>query len=65
VTEVVSDALLVPETALRYQGERIFVEAAQPGERDALERDVEIGIVDGSHVQVLRGISEGDVVRVR
>jgi HlyD family secretion protein len=65
VTEVVSDALLVPETALRYRGERIFVETAHPGERDVLELDVEIGIVDGSHVQVLRGLSEGDAVRVR
>src|SRR3990172_7167000 len=49
VTEVLDDAILVPETALRYQGERIFVETVRAGERDALERDVEIGIVDGSH----------------
>jgi HlyD family secretion protein len=65
VTEVVPDALLVPETALRYQGERIYVEAVAGGEPGVLERDVEIGIVDGSHVQVLSGLSEGEVVRVR
>jgi HlyD family secretion protein len=65
VTEVLEDAILVPETALRYLGERIFVEAVPAGERDALERDVEIGIVDGSQVQVLQGLAEGDVVRVR
>jgi HlyD family secretion protein len=65
VTEVLEDAILVPETALRYQGERIFVETLRAGEREALEVDVEIGIVDGSQVQVLHGIAEGDVVRVR
>jgi HlyD family secretion protein len=65
VTEVLEDAVLVPETALRYQGERIFVEALRAGSSDAVERDVEIGIVDGSQVQVLRGLTEGDVVRVR
>jgi len=65
VTEVLEDAILVPETALRYQGERIFVEAVGAGEDAPVERDVEIGIVDGSQVQVLRGLAEGDVVRVR
>jgi HlyD family secretion protein len=65
VTEVLEDAILVPETALRYQGERIFVEPLRAGESEALERDVEIGIVDGSQVQVLRGLAEGDVVLVR
>jgi HlyD family secretion protein len=65
VTEVVTDAILVPETALRYQGERIYVEAESDGSPEALERDVEIGIVDGSRVQVLRGLAEGERVRVR
>lgn len=65
VIEVLEDAVLVPETALRYQGERIFVEAVGDGAGASVERDVEIGIVDGSHVQVLRGLAEGDVVRVR
>jgi HlyD family secretion protein len=65
VTEVVEGAILVPETALRYQGERIYVEAVADGEPGVSERDVEIGIVDGSKVQVLRGLAEGEVVRVR
>ncbi len=65
VTEVVEGAIVVPETALRYQGDRVFVEAASSGEGSFLERDVEIGIVDGSRVQVLRGLAAGDVVRVR
>jgi HlyD family secretion protein len=63
VTEVVEGALLVPETALRYRGDRIYVEAVtDPGVE---ERDVEIGIVDGTRVQVVRGVAEGERVRVR
>jgi HlyD family secretion protein len=65
VSEVVDDAILVPETALRYQGDRVYVEALADGEPGIVERDVEIGIVDGSHVQVLRGLAEGERVRVR
>ena len=65
VTEVVEDAILVPETALRYAGERIFVDLAGANGREPEERDVEIGIVDGSRVQVLRGLAEGELVRVR
>ncbi|MCG8589682.1 MAG: efflux RND transporter periplasmic adaptor subunit [Proteobacteria bacterium] len=66
VAEVVPDALTVPESALRYRGERIYVnvvtgDEAQP--RD--ERDVEIGIVNGSRVQVLSGLAEGERVEVQ
>ncbi len=65
VTEVVEGAILVPETALRYRGDRVYVEAVADGGPGILERDVEIGIVDGSQVQVLRGLAEGELVRVR
>jgi HlyD family secretion protein len=65
VTEVVDAAILVPETALRYRGERVYVEVVADGGPDAVERDVELGIVDGSRVQVLHGVAEGERVRVR
>src|SRR5262245_4251078 len=65
VSEVVEDAILVPETALRYQGARVYVEAVGDGGPGSVERDVEIGIVDGSKVQVLHGLAEGERVRVR
>jgi HlyD family secretion protein len=65
VTEVVDGAILVPETALRYQGDRVYVEAVPDGGPGVEERDVELGIVDGSRVQVLRGVAEGERVRVR
>jgi len=64
VTETVENALFVPETALRYRGEVVFVEALADGDGTA-EREVEIGIVDGANVQVLRGVAEGERVLLR
>ena len=67
VTEVVADALVVPETALHYRGPEIYVEviAGRDGQRRLDERPVAIGIVDGSRVQVLRGLEEGEEVRLQ
>jgi HlyD family secretion protein len=64
VTEVVEDALLVPEAALRYRGEQVYVEA-RDGAAGFAARDVRIGIVDGSRVQVAEGLAEGDEVTLR
>jgi HlyD family secretion protein len=61
VTEVVEDALSVPETALRYRGGEVFV-LRPNGDGGASERVVRIGIVDGSRVQVLEGLDAGDAV---
>lgn len=63
VTRVVEDALVVPETALRYGGEGISVRVLQNGDASAAEdRPVKIGIVDGSRVEILDGLGEGDEV---
>jgi len=63
VTEVVEEALTVPETALRYGGEGISVSVIPNGDARAAEsRPVKIGIVDGSRVQILEGVAEGDEV---
>jgi hypothetical protein len=64
VTEVLEDALVVPETALRYRGEQVYVEAKN-GDGGFAPRDVTIGIVDGSRVQVAEGLAEGDEVALR
>jgi HlyD family secretion protein len=66
VTDVVEDALVVPETALRYRDEEIFVETVRRSSDARTEaRTIEIGIVDGSRVQVLNGLDEGDEVRLQ
>ena len=66
VTEVVPDALVVPATALRYEGERLYVEKVTRESAPRVEPvDVEIGIVDGDRVQVLSGIEAGSEVLLR
>lgn len=64
VTEVVKDAIVIPETALRYRGDQIYVER-RDGSEAPKEQDVRVGIVDGSKVQILSGLAEGDVVRLQ
>jgi len=61
VTRVVEEALVIPETALHYRGDEIYVETSN-GTGEPARRDVEIGIVDGSRVQVLRGLEAGEIV---
>jgi HlyD family secretion protein len=66
VTETVEDALVIPENALHYRGDRIFVETVSGADHsEVAERDVSIGIVDGTRVQVLSGLEENDVVRLQ
>ena len=65
VTEVVEGALIIPETALRYRGEQIYVEKVMRASEARIETaDVSIGIVDGAKVQVLSGIEAGTEVRL-
>jgi RND family efflux transporter MFP subunit len=61
VAEVVDDAVLIPETALRYRGDQVYVEMPN-GDGQPAERDIRIGIVDGARVQVLEGLEPGDEV---
>ncbi len=70
VTEVVEDAVIVPETALRYRGTEILVDLATDAEEtadaeddpDANLRVVEIGIIDGDRVQIIAGLEAGEEV---
>ncbi len=64
VTEVVLDAIVVPETALRYRGDEVYVERRN-GDGPGEEQTVRVGIVDGAKVQILEGLEPGDVVRVQ
>lgn len=64
VTEVVEDAVFVPETALRYRGAEVQVDVWNGG--DAAEpRKVQLGIVDGARVQILGGVEPGEAVVVQ
>jgi HlyD family secretion protein len=71
VTETISEALVVPETALRYAGDQIYVDVvpAEPSPEAAEQRgerkDVEIGVVDGDLVQILSGLEAGERVSLQ
>ena len=63
VAEVVENALVIPETALRYRGGQIYVDCVSRESSTTIEaRDITIGIVDGIRVQVLSGLEEGEEV---
>ena len=66
ITETIDGALVVPETALRYTGDDIYVNVVgedpdEPEER----RKVEIGVVDGYRVQILSGLAGGEKVSLQ
>jgi HlyD family secretion protein len=66
VTETIEDALVIPETALLYDGSRLYVEVLQKGANPVHfeRRDISIGIVENDRVQVLDGLEAGEEVRV-
>ena len=66
VSEVIKNAVFVPETALRYRGDEIYVERVVRSSDARTEPvAIQIGVVDGSRVQVLSGIAEGDEVTLK
>ncbi len=64
VTETLEAALVIPETALLYDGPQIYVEVrgdgAEPGRFE--RRDISIGVIEGDRVQVVEGLEEGEEV---
>ncbi len=66
VSEVVADAIIVPETAIRYDGDRTYVETVvRENSWRGVPVDVEVGIVDDDRVQILGGLEEGTEVRLQ
>jgi HlyD family secretion protein len=66
VSEVVDAAVVVPETALLYEGDDVYVETVGASTSSARERrQVTIGIVDGDRVQIVAGLEPGEQVRLR
>jgi HlyD family secretion protein len=66
IANVIEGALVIPETALRYRGDQIYVDwVNRNGAQQVNSRNIEIGIVDGTRVQVLHGLDEGEEVRLQ
>jgi HlyD family secretion protein len=66
VTETVENAVLVPENALVYEGERTYVDTlAAEGSAQTERRAVEIGIASGGRVQIVSGVEADQRVKLR
>jgi len=66
IAETVEGALVIPETALYYEGENLFVEHLLSSDPPETERvPVEIGIVEEDRVQVVTGLEEGWKLKLR
>lgn len=66
VSEVVEDALVVPETALLYDGDRIYVERKVAGDEPSFEQaTVRVGVLESGRAQVLDGVVADDEVRLK
>jgi HlyD family secretion protein len=66
VSEVVEDALVVPEAALLYEGDRVYVERRVGGtEPEFAQATIRIGILESGRAQVLDGIAAGDEVKLK
>lgn len=57
----IPDALTVPDTALAYEQGQPLVYALVDGER-FVKRRLRLGLRDGSRMQVLEGLTQGDVI---
>ena len=61
----VHDVLVLPSAAIRTREGHSYVLVAPPGNKGKPgEKEVQLGISDGKRVQMLAGVSEGDVVLV-
>ena len=64
ILEQHADSLLVPEAAVTYDEKRnAFVDVADPGAKNGRRKvAVKVGVGNGTKVQVLSGVNEGDKV---
>jgi len=66
VAEVHKDALILPETALLYEGNDIVVEAVETAsDPHLMRRTVRVGISNADRVEILDGLAEGEEVKLQ
>ncbi len=66
ITEVHDDSLLIPETALLYEGDAILVEVVEhASEPRLLRRPVKTGINNAGQVEIKEGVREGEEVKLQ
>ncbi len=66
ITEVHDNALILPETALLYEGNGVFVEVVEhASEAHLLRKAVKTGISNAERVEILDGITDGEEVKLQ
>jgi HlyD family secretion protein len=60
------DVAIVPEAALRYDGDNVFVDIVEhSSEAHLTARPVRVGILNGSRVELVEGVAEGEEVKLQ
>ena len=55
--------LAINESLLQFEGDRVFVEVeSQP--QEFTKRYIEVGLSDGIHIEIVKGLSRKDKVKV-
>jgi HlyD family secretion protein len=64
VVEVRRDTVIVPETALRYDGDSVLVDVVErASEPHLVARPVRVGILNGNRVEIVEGLAAGEEVK--
>lgn len=58
----VEDVLSIPEKCINFKGDTTFVYLTDEMKKSAIERIVTVGVSDGETVEVVEGLSKGDLV---
>ena len=64
VLEELADSLIIPEAAVTYDAQKnAFVDVVSPGAKNGrAKRAVKLGVGNGTKIQVLEGLRQGDRV---
>jgi multidrug efflux pump subunit AcrA (membrane-fusion protein) len=63
VADVHRGALIVPEAALRYEGDAVLVDVVERASAPTLHaRPLRTGIQNGNRIEAVEGVAEGDEV---
>jgi HlyD family secretion protein len=66
IAEIRNDTLIIPETALRYDGNEVMVDVVEHASSPRLaRRSVRLGVSNVDKVEVLDGVKEGEEIKVQ
>lgn len=63
IKSVSENAIVIPKTLVKTDGDRTFVQVYKDGEK--IEKDITTGIYNATEIEVISGLDEGDEVIIR